>query len=172
MIESKLIESKPMERNVSGFTLVELLMTIAIIGILASIVLISMNNAKVRALMQANLASAKSFSDALYAGCVVGEGHLPVLTDTDIVSGASLCGFEIPQFQDGGTVFVLSSNVVQLMIRIGTASNYSLCAFADPSASNEDTGLPSIVTVCPVPGDPTNCITTPDDGVTCKSFHQ
>lgn len=63
-------------KNKKAFTLIELLIVIAIIGILSSIVLVNLNSARVKARDAARLSSIKSIQNALDAYFVANE-HYP-----------------------------------------------------------------------------------------------
>lgn len=76
--------TKQINKTKFGFTLIELLVVIAIIGILASIVLASLNTARVKARDSRRIADLKQIqlALALYADSSTGAGNYPDATAT------------------------------------------------------------------------------------------
>ena len=84
---------KIINRNNRGFTLIELLVVIAIIGILSSVVLASLNSARVKA----RIASAQQTLRSIQAGALIcindglAVGSLVVPSSTNNGGGAAIC---------------------------------------------------------------------------------
>ncbi len=74
----------------TGFTLIELLVVVAIIGILASVVLASLNSARVKARDAKRMSDIQQIRNAIEM-YITANGHAPDLGDSDCLTNATAC---------------------------------------------------------------------------------
>jgi prepilin-type N-terminal cleavage/methylation domain-containing protein len=141
-----------------GFTLIELLVVIAIIGLLASIILASLNTARQKGRDAARVAALKEMANAMEAtnngtqSTALG-GCAPTTStgaNVNTCSTPSLSAYADPGVGAGGTLCTKSSaSACQYVIFTTTAAaantqNYEICTYLEAGSGGLSSGMVSV----------------------------
>lgn len=130
-------------RGISGFTLIELLVVIAIIGVLASIVLASLNSARVKARNARRITDIKQIQLAmeLYYDSSVGAGNYPAAgVDCTTLWGLNVLATNnfipvVPQDPNSGTCYRYAT------LTTGVRTLYHLAAILESEGSSQPAAM-------------------------------
>jgi prepilin-type N-terminal cleavage/methylation domain-containing protein len=143
-----------------GFTLIELLVVIAIIGLLASIILASLNTARQKGRDARRIADLKEMANAMelansgtlattIGGCTAAGAKVNLCTFTN---GTNLSSYGDPSVGSAGTACTTgSASACQYSIGAGTLAtgnpttqNYEICAYLESGAGTLTGGLVNV----------------------------